>query len=67
MPTMTVLETCNYYATLTLPRKLNKATRQERIKEVLAAMGLSHTVNTLVRSSVVPHTLALAVHPTRWG
>ncbi|WIA12817.1 hypothetical protein OEZ85_006447 [Tetradesmus obliquus] len=48
MPTMTVLETCSYYATLTLPRKLGKATRQERIKEVLAAMGLSHTTGTLV-------------------
>jgi ABC-type multidrug transport system ATPase subunit len=48
MPTMTVLETCSYYATLTLPRKLSKATRQERIREVLAAMGLSHTQQTLV-------------------
>eukprot|EP00878_Enallax_costatus_P000100 GHUV01000134.1.p1 GENE.GHUV01000134.1~~GHUV01000134.1.p1 ORF type:complete len:870 (+),score=236.10 GHUV01000134.1:1054-3663(+) len=48
MPTMTVLETCSYYATLTLPRKWNKNTRKDRIREVLAAMGLSHTLNTLV-------------------
>jgi ABC-type multidrug transport system ATPase subunit len=53
MPTMTVLETCSYYATLTLPRKLSKATRQERIREVLAAMGLSHTMQTLVSISAV--------------
>jgi ABC-type multidrug transport system ATPase subunit len=48
MPTMTVIETCHYYATLTLPRHWSKATVKERIKEVLAAMGLSHTLNTLV-------------------
>lgn len=48
MPTMTVIETCTYYANLTLPRSWSKATRRERIKEVLAAMGLSHTLNTLV-------------------
>jgi len=49
MPTMTVSETCNFYATMLLPKTTSKAQRNERIAEVLAAMGLSHTVNTLVR------------------
>ncbi|KAF8067234.1 ctr9 [Scenedesmus sp. PABB004] len=48
MPTMTVSETCGYYATLTLPRGMAKAARRARIGEVLAAMGLSHTTDTLV-------------------
>lgn len=52
MPTMTVLETCSYFATLTLPRKWTKHTRKDRITEVLAAMGLSHTLNTLVGTSM---------------
>ena len=49
LPTMTVSETCTFYATLLLPNSTSKAQRQERIAEVLAAMGLAHTVDTLVR------------------
>lgn len=45
---MTVHETLTFYATLQLPDSNTKAQRQERIAEVLAAMGLSHTVDTLV-------------------
>jgi ABC-type multidrug transport system ATPase subunit len=48
LPTMTVHETLTFYATLQLPDSNTKAQRQERIAEVLAAMGLSHTVDTLV-------------------
>lgn len=48
LPTMTVHETLTFYATLQLPDSNTKHQRQERIAEVLAAMGLSHTVDTLV-------------------
>lgn len=48
---MTVSETCSFYATMLLPNTTTKAQRQERITEVLAAMGLSHTVDTLVRGT----------------
>jgi ABC-type multidrug transport system ATPase subunit len=46
---MNVAETCAFYATVLLPRGTSKAARRERTTEVLAAMGLSHTTNTLVR------------------
>jgi ABC-type multidrug transport system ATPase subunit len=45
---MTVQETLTFYATLQLPDSNTKGQRLERVAEVLAAMGLSHTVNTLV-------------------
>jgi hypothetical protein len=45
---MTVQEMLTFYATLQLPDSNTKHQRQERIAEVLAAMGLSHTVDTLV-------------------
>jgi ABC-type multidrug transport system ATPase subunit len=48
LPTMTVQETLTFYATLQLPDSNSKAQRLERVAEVLAAMGLSHTVHTLV-------------------
>eukprot|EP00879_Flechtneria_rotunda_P001281 GHRR01001430.1.p1 GENE.GHRR01001430.1~~GHRR01001430.1.p1 ORF type:complete len:214 (+),score=57.94 GHRR01001430.1:477-1118(+) len=48
LPTMTVHETCSYYAALLLPRSWSGSQRRERIREVLAAMGLSHTNDTLV-------------------
>ncbi len=51
MPTMTVYETCSYYATLLLPRGYSSAVRRERMEEVLAAMGLSHTMGTLVSAA----------------
>jgi hypothetical protein len=57
MPTMTVFETCSYYGALTLPRKYSRAARNERILEVLTAMGLSHTMQTLV-SSVGPQMIS---------
>lgn len=49
---MTVHETMQFYATLQLPNKTGKADRESRIVEVLAAMGLSHTTDTLVRKLV---------------
>ncbi|GBF87651.1 ABC transporter G family [Raphidocelis subcapitata] len=48
LPTMTVHETASYYAALLLPRSWVPAQRRERVGLVLAAMGLSHTENTLV-------------------
>ena len=45
---MTVQETCAFYATVLLPKGTTRATKLERIAEVLAAMGLSHTTETLV-------------------
>eukprot|EP00877_Chromochloris_zofingiensis_P013185 jgi/Chrzof1/811/Cz01g29200.t1 len=48
LPTMTVAETCMYYGTLVLPQKWNGRMRMDRINEVLTAMGLKHTENTLV-------------------
>jgi ABC-type multidrug transport system ATPase subunit len=46
---MTVRETTHYYASLLLPRSLGAAQRRDRIGQVLAAMGLAHTADTLVR------------------
>jgi len=62
MPTMTVSETCNFYATMLLPNTTSKAQRQERITEVLAAMGLSHTVDTLVGPETVSGLSCLGFH-----
>jgi len=48
LPTMSVAETCTYYASLVLPSSVSKAGRAERISQVLAALGLSQTTHTLV-------------------
>jgi hypothetical protein len=49
---MSVAETCTYYASLVLPSSVGKAGRAERISQVLAALGLSHTTHTLVSMGV---------------
>lgn len=62
---MTVQETLTFYATLQLPDSNSRAQRQERIAEVLAAMGLSHTVDTLVSCAVL--SVCLCVCVCVWG
>lgn len=47
-PAMTVAETCELHAALTLPRCTPAAQAAGRIDEVLAAMGMLHTRDTLV-------------------
>lgn len=47
---MTVAETAGFYASLLLPRNWGAGPRRERVAQVLAAMGLGHTADTLVRS-----------------
>jgi hypothetical protein len=48
---MTVQETAYIYASLLLPSSWGAAARKDRIAAVLAAMGLSHTADTLVRGA----------------
>ena len=48
---MTVRETAAFYAALLLPGSWGAPARRERVAQVLAAMGLSHTEDTLVRKS----------------
>ncbi|KAI8467922.1 MAG: hypothetical protein J3K34DRAFT_523385 [Monoraphidium minutum] len=48
LPTMTVGETAHYYGSLLLPNHWGGPARRERVRQVLAAMGLSHTADTLV-------------------
>lgn len=50
VPTMTCQETLAFYGGVTLGgAKWNRASRRERVEEVLAAVGLAHTAHTLVR------------------
>ena len=48
---MTVSETAGFYASLLLPRNWGIAARRNRVTQVLAAMGLGHTADTLVRGA----------------
>jgi hypothetical protein len=48
LPTLSVRETALFYATMQLPGSWSAAQRRERIAQVLAAMGLAHTEDTLV-------------------
>lgn len=49
VPTMTCKETLAFYSGVSLGGKeWPRAKRIERVEEVLAAVGLAHTVNTLV-------------------
>jgi ATP-binding cassette subfamily G (WHITE) protein 2 len=45
---MTVRETASFYASLSLPGSWTSSAQRERVTQVLAAMGLSHTEDTLV-------------------
>jgi ATP-binding cassette subfamily G (WHITE) protein 2 len=47
LPSMTVEETCAYYAALTLPGS-SAAQRKERIRVVLQEIGLAHVASSLV-------------------
>jgi ATP-binding cassette subfamily G (WHITE) protein 2 len=58
LPTMTVHETCQYYASLCLPSSTSHAEREQRIDTVLCDIGLSHATNTLV-GGVLPGGLLL--------
>lgn len=49
VPTMTAQETLGFYASVLLPRGTSRAARDARIQQVLAAMGISHVKQTLVR------------------
>jgi hypothetical protein len=48
VPTMTTEETLAFFAALILPAHMGSADKAARVKEVLAALGLSHTAHTLV-------------------
>ena len=49
MPTMTADETLTFYSNMVIPSsRTSKRGRQERVDEVLEAMGLSHSHSTLV-------------------
>jgi hypothetical protein len=48
VPTMTTEETLAFFAALMLPARMSGADKAARVKEVLAALGLSHTAHTLV-------------------
>lgn len=49
MPTMTCQETLAFYGGVSLGgAKWTRASRNERVEEVLAAVGLGHTAHTLV-------------------
>lgn len=48
MPTMTTEETLAFFAALVLPSSMGGAAKAARVREVLAALGLSHTCQTLV-------------------
>ncbi len=45
---MTTEETLAFFAALILPAHMGSADKAARVKEVLAALGLSHTAHTLV-------------------
>lgn len=45
---MTTEETLTFFAALMLPAHMGGADKAARVKEVLAALGLSHTAHTLV-------------------
>ena len=63
---MTVSETAAFYAALTLPGSWRAPARRERVAQVLAAMGLSHTEDTLVRNERGARACLLLM-PTRDG
>eukprot|EP00878_Enallax_costatus_P022284 GHUV01023629.1.p1 GENE.GHUV01023629.1~~GHUV01023629.1.p1 ORF type:complete len:289 (+),score=30.03 GHUV01023629.1:747-1613(+) len=54
VPTMTAVETLEFYASLTLPSdsKSNRIARNARIQHVLTATGISHVQGTLVSRKV---------------
>jgi len=58
LPTLTVAETCRFYAKLMLPRGSSSEDYQAAIDHVLAAMGLAHTTQTLV-GGVLPGGILL--------
>lgn len=63
MPTMTCQETLAFYGGVSLGgAKWTRASRNERVEEVLAAVGLGHTAHTLVSivSAAVTVTLDAA-------
>jgi hypothetical protein len=49
VPTMTTKETLDFYASVILPSSWPKAKKNERVVEVLDAVGLGHGHKTLVR------------------
>ena len=48
VPTMTTKETLTFYSNMVIPSSWTSKRRQERVEEVLAAMGLSQSYHTLV-------------------
>jgi ABC-type multidrug transport system ATPase subunit len=48
VPTMTTKETLTFYSNMVIPSNWTAKRRQERVEEVLAAMGLAHSHHTLV-------------------
>jgi hypothetical protein len=55
---MTCQETLAFYGGVTLGgAKWTRASRAERVAEVLAAVGLAHTAHTLVRNATSPRGL----------
>ncbi len=58
VPTMTTMETMRFYAAIILPDSMGRAGRQQRVEEVLSAVGLGTHHKTLV-GGVLPGGLML--------
>lgn len=49
IPTMTTLETLNFYARLVIPTSTSRAQRRRRVDEVLFMVGLDNSRDTMVK------------------
>jgi ABC-type multidrug transport system ATPase subunit len=53
IPTMSSRETQAFYAGVTLGKPWSRSTRKQRVAQVLDAVGLSESADTLVSSSCI--------------
>lgn len=49
LPNLTAWESLNFYASLSVPQTMQKASRQRRMTAVMETMGLQQVKQTMVR------------------